>query len=124
MARFTRTKFHLAGAIFIGLGFAAGLSELTSCGSKKADETTGTTGSIDFDKDVKPILVATCSAAGCHLNNANLSAGSFSTGADFKNTRSITDHLNGTGGQELMPRPPTTISAADKQKLLDYLAGK
>lgn len=98
----------------------AGAAAFFACGSddKKDKDNTGTTTTLDFTKDINPILVKSCSGSTCHDkgdgqvvyvgNDANLKA----------NKASVKSQL--TAGA--MPKSPSTISADDKSKIINYLA--
>ena len=90
------------------------------CGSDKKDEDTSTgTGSVDFSKDVAPVLTASCTTAGCHDGTTNPAKTNFEDGTKFKATTSLVKISNGS-----MPPDATTWTDAQKAKVVDYLNGK
>ena len=103
-------------AAICGLTAAAFLG----CGSDKKDTDTSTgTGSVDFTKDVAPVLTAACATSGCHDGTKSPAKANFEDGTKFKATSSLTKINNGS-----MPPDATTWTAAQKAKVVDYLNGK
>ena len=95
-------------AIVVG-GFAA-------CGSDKKDDDSETDTKISYTDTVNPILKASCSGTTCHSVGAS-STQYVDAEAAFTKSSSASQ-LNA----KLMPKTPSTISDADKQTLLDFLA--
>lgn len=107
-----RTAAWILGvsAIVVG-GFAA-------CGSDKKEDDDSTDTKISFTDTVNPILKASCATGGkCHAVGTTESTQYVDKESSFKASTAKAQLENG-----LMPKAGTTISAADKQTLLDFLA--
>ncbi len=104
--------FILGVAALVAGGFAA-------CGSDKKDDDSETDTKISFTDTVNPILKASCSGSTCHSVGAS--------GTQYVDKESVFKasvakaRLNATDGLK-MPQAPSTISATNKQTLLDFLA--
>lgn len=105
-----RTAAWIIGvsAIVIG-GFAA-------CGSDKKEDDDSTDTKISFTDTVNPILKESCSGSTCHSVGA--------TGTQYVDKESAFKASSAKAQLEggLMPKTPSTISAVNKQTLLDFLA--
>jgi len=105
---------RLAGA-FGSLILIAGVSACGSSSSKDTQTSTKTT--YTWDKDVAPIIAATCASSGCHgATPGPLAKTYLDNQANFKTDKSlvIADLTSGT-----MPQTGT-ISATNKQILIDF----
>ena len=102
-------------AVLATVGLALGLS--MACGKDdKADEEETSTGDLSFTDDINPILIASCGASGCHGTTSPGSTVYVGKESVFKASSSKGQLTN-----NLMPKAPSTISAADEATLIKFL---
>ncbi len=102
----------------------AAVAVAVGCGSKDdADKGDSTTATIKFS-DVAPIIKESCTGSGCHGTTGAASKIYEDNEANFKESAALTKSRMALAATDasFMPRTPKTISAANKQKLLDFLA--
>jgi hypothetical protein len=107
-------KFVLIGVSALtvsGLIWACGTSSSTT-------KTTEKTATLTFTADIDPIIKESCATSGCHGTTGALSTVYVGKESAFKASKTESIKRLGSGD---MPRSPGTISATNKQKLVDFL---
>lgn len=98
---------------------------LNCCGSSSKSTTTtpAPTTTLSFSTDIAPIIKTSCSASGCHGVTGAGSKIYENNEATFKAQKADAIRRMGLKSSEadFMPRSPSTISSADKDKIINYL---
>lgn len=98
---------------------------LLACGSDKKDDNDSTDKKLSFETDVNPIIKASCAKAGlCHGVGSTESTVYVDKEDNFKKSSAATRMGLPSTNLQSMPKPDggLTISAENKQILLDFLA--
>lgn len=103
------------------------LAGFVACGSDKKEDDDSTDKKLSFTDDINPILKASCSGTtGCHQVGTKESVQYVDKEASFKSSSAAARLQLPSTDPSFMPKSTATekhsITDADKQKLLDFLA--